>query len=242
MKICNLIFTRYNLNLHFNGKKKITKDELWYKERLELFNSIYISAVKEHIIEDFDVKFNIFLNFKFEKLENVIHPLLNKISVLPPIKEQYHREVEKLVKFYLKKYDLIICTRLDNDDALNPYYTKKLVEIIKKEKINYNCCLYFNKFIQFETFKKKSYLVETSNTKPNVLSFLYFKEKEFYNFCDYSHYNIGEFIKVKKLNIDQPMFLQSIHNKNWGNKIVSEKSYEILNSDFKFLINPDISV
>jgi hypothetical protein len=241
MKICNLIFTRYNLNLHFNGTKKIIKDEIWYKERLELFNSIYMPAAKEHIIEDFDVKFNIFLNFKFEKLDGISHPLLNKISVIPPNRDQYHAEVEKLIKSYLVNYDLVICTRLDNDDALSPRYSKELILRIKKKKIKENCCIYFSTYGQLETNSNKIFLCNTFNVKPNVLSFLYFKEQPFYNFSNYSHFNIQKFIKVKKIYSKRPMFLQTIHNKNWGNKMMSDKVYESPDSPFNFLIKSDIS-
>ena len=127
MLIKHLIVTRYNLHLSFQKSFiKLTRDEKWHKRRLELFEKIYLKCALHDRQNKIEEEYLIFLDFNKEKLDKYDHHrVISPINTIPPNSSGMQMNIEKIILENLKKYDLVISTRLDSDDGLAPNYTDK---------------------------------------------------------------------------------------------------------------------
>jgi len=246
--VAHLIFTRYNLHLTFENKKSFSGNDnsprgrSWHMFRQQLFNKFYypLAILQKDDSVDF-LKFYIYLDFNHEKLSGVdLKDNIELVKCTPATSEYYVKHVRKMISHFLTKYDIVIATRLDNDDGLSPDYTNFLLNQINSRPSNLNYVMYFNKSIQYVE-KEFEFYNSAKIKNPNVLSFVNFKENEIISPAEFNHarIDIDHNLNVVVNKGGKPMFIQVIHKHNVGNSITKRNRVQFkINSFLDKLSNP----
>ena len=130
MRICHLLLTRFNIQYEPNETSGI--NPTWLDERLQLFEQYCLPSVKNQSCNDF-----IWLLFcdirtpeKYKRIINLYKTQIPQLRVywLPYHTNDYYDVFTDLGKEYAQGYDLLVTSRIDNDDSIAYNY----IELVQK--------------------------------------------------------------------------------------------------------------
>lgn len=226
MEISHYIITRFNIRIPSSLTRQlqtidVTRDEEYLEDRFKLFFEYTVPSV----LQQSDKGFVWILMFS----ANTPQQFKNRIATLerenPFIKTLYIADDENcndiLENYILERHkNIIVTSRLDNDDAIHRDYVKEIHTVILQQEIQEfalifnNGCQYdeTHKFLSKYHFPKNHFstLVEVGN-KDKIKTILRF-----------NHMEIGNNVNTVELNNDIPMWLEVVHATNVSNRMHSK--------------------
>lgn len=136
MSICHLLLTRFNIQYEQGDEQGLQPK--WIEDRLRLFEQYCLPAVLSQTCRDFewiilgDIRtpetYKIKIN-RYTSLSSQIHVLWWPFDAAD---EDYHIPYQQLGTEYARKADILITSRLDNDDVIPACYMERVQELAQK--------------------------------------------------------------------------------------------------------------
>jgi len=123
----HLLFTRYNVGLYKKVRVPANMtSEQWMSHRREIFMKYCYPSVMGN-----KGKFTWYLFFdKGTPAQDMIFD--KTVSVEVDENENFDQAVDRIAKEHIEKDDVLITTRLDNDDAIHETFIERVQELVKK--------------------------------------------------------------------------------------------------------------
>lgn len=224
MKIKHIVVSRVAINWRVS-ETNLGWEE-WVKNSFELYDKYCRSSLKKQTNQDFTL-----LSLVDSKLNNFGNQLNNE-TIIPvnyngDIRKTIIDGINSYIKTITNKYDYVILTRLDRDDALNLNF----IENVQKLLINANISeryIDIKKLYSYDAINNKIY--ESKKYDKTVSPFVSVIEKisdDKIKCLPYrvDHNMIPHYLKGKKNN--ELIAMQIIHDNNLKNKLTGNK--EIFN-------------
>lgn len=214
IKIAHFIFTRWNYP-QFKGRKDVNGttilDQNWIDKRISIFEKYYVPS----IVNQTNKNFTCILNFdptSSEELLKKYEGLANTQIICTPHKEFLAKWLEE------NQIDLLITTRIDNDDLIAPFFIEKIQQKIDYSTLELNNLLLDFTGVQYD-LKTKSYSkIFTHKCDSSFLS-VFSTKLDGYKTCFFAeHPQMPNFFKKQIKISEEPAFVQLIHSSNLANR------------------------
>lgn len=225
MKSYLFLFTRFNLRLWPRDKSnKITLSEEWLKERFTLFENYCFPSVKSQTYSDY------FWICLFDK--DTPYEYKERISLYKKIMPQFmpyylgKEDTKNLVPYLnriIEDYVIdrkapIVQIRLDNDDALQKDFFKKIIAKVESQKED--LMIYSFKY-GYQYYCKMNFAMQIPYPNNHFLTMINKNYPSLHlNILGYNHYLImEEGLPFTCFSNKQPMWLEVIHDSNVDNDV-----------------------
>ena len=227
MRICHLLLTRFNIQYEFNETSGI--NPTWLDERLQLFEQYCLPSVMNQSCKDF-----IWLFFCDIRTPNKYKTIINQyktqipqlhIQWVPYYDNDYYELFTNIGREYAQGYDLLVTSRIDNDDSIAYNYIE-LVQKAAREGIM--GIISFPKGKQTFAHENKSYIVKyIQNHFTSRIENTKFETILVFNHALVSPHDITT------IETHEPMWEEIVHSGNMYNDYTPAYQYYVKNlSDF----------
>lgn len=220
----HFILTRYNHGWKPNEQitvKRVTKkislpSNKWLEDRLTLFQKYYLPSIEVQTNKNFKV----YLSFSDQTPKeylNKVRELITGLNIeitFEAFDEQFKKKL-----FTENPNEDILTTRIDNDDAISPFFVNRVQTKANSLKNTSIIDVWGYKFKS----SNKSFSPESYN-KPHASSFctVFSKKSDYKWVYETSHTNLPQKLDNHTL-INERLYIQVIHNNNLANN--SRNSY-----------------
>ncbi|MGG5357913.1 MULTISPECIES: glycosyltransferase [unclassified Enterococcus] len=235
-KINHYLITKFNIpfigqTINTDVKQIDVGTDVNYLEyRFSIFEKNTVPSIQKQTNKNFEWLV-LFSDQTPDFFRNKIERIQEQVPNLKPLFQSKEEDFHDVLLRYLQenRNGNVVTTRLDNDDALNI----RFVEIIQKN-IHFNKkaeVLIFPDGIQYDLNKQ----VMTNYHFPNNhFSTLFWNEKESVKtILDYNHMEIINLFDTNYLEVNKPMWLETVHGGNILNRMFLK--FSILTFDFSIL-------
>lgn len=239
LKIHHFLITRFNVEYLEKVEANLCISvEDWLEKRFELFFTYCYPSVVQQSEKDFTWLIYFDLNTPDAYIERILKKDFAKVikpafaTTWENINENIRGEISQ---FDIEKSDLIISSRLDNDDAISTDYIKTIQDAVKS-KVWANSQLPFaidlNNGLVFSS--KKGCLYSVSRRSNPFISLVASFHGNLETVFDYQHQEITS--RFKSIQIKgTPLWFQNIHDTNISNRAYGKLKlfgYESLQREF----------
>lgn len=220
MKIAHLLITRFNLQ--FDKENTLSVQSEWLEARMRLFETYCMPSVAGQTCKDFTWLLLCAINTpeQYKQRISAYAAHLPQLSVQwVPFMEDYQPLLSRLGASYAKGNDVLVTSRLDNDDALGSDYIERVQEIVREGTEG---------FISFplgkQTFAKenKSYIVRY--VRNHFTSRI---EKEGFDTVMAFNHAILPIESIRTIETPAPMWEEIVHGGNMLNDYMPSYNYQI---------------
>jgi len=219
MYINHLIYTRFNVQYELTESKGIQPE--WLDERLNLFERYCLPSIQNQTCQNFvwilmgDVR----TSEEFKKR------IENYKSIVPQIRtywveyqnDAYHSFYKQLGREFAKEKDVLISTRLDNDDALAFDYIER-VQTIAKDGVTGIVSFPIGR----QTFTKDNKSYKISYNQNHFTSRIETSEYETIMVFDHTQIPLNS---LHIINTAEPMWEEIVHGNNIANSYQPKYHY-----------------
>jgi Putative rhamnosyl transferase len=234
-KVQHFIITRFNINLGAYSGKNISPS--WLEHRANLFKEFCIPSVKQQSVQDFS--WFVLFDPRTEKdyldkiiIDEVIQPIFadNLPSALNQIKSFIHEDT-----------DILISSRLDNDDAIMSEYIKASREFSlaiynQKEVLSIPAVINFSSGWELAKDQLFARYYPANHFQSMVSVKTSEKNPDFSMIINYHHSHVHKQFNVVNLVTNIPMWLIVVHAENIGNVVkgnpLDDRNLELLEKYF----------
>ena len=134
MRTFHLLITRFNIQYEEGNNTNILP--IWLDDRILLFEKYCLPSILKQTSHNFTwlLLGDIRTPEKYKKHIENYHSIISQVrTIWTPFQEDgYHALYKKLANEFAKESDILISTRLDNDDALAADYMARIQEIAQR--------------------------------------------------------------------------------------------------------------
>lgn len=223
MNYCHLLLTRFNVQYKTGDTRGISPE--WLEERFRLFERYCLPSIQKQTCTDFawiivgDIRTPDTYKAKLEAYQRILPQIKVLWWPFNVSDDDYHVPFQQLGISFAKNCDVLITSRIDNDDAIPADYMEQVQQIAKSGGEG---------FISFpiglQTFAKnnKSYIVRYEQN--HFLSRI--EKSGFYTVMAYDHSQINK-RQLRLIETENPMWEEVVHGGNIHNDFEPKYRYII---------------
>lgn len=228
MKIDHFLITRFNIAMPHKKDKhnRPTLTKEWLDNRFELFETYCLPSIKQQTNRDFKwlCLFDADTPEEYKQRIEGYEKILDNIVVCYLTEEKTEGEtlysaLKELIKPYLSSdAEIVVTTRVDNDDALN----KEMMEQIRLHVLKGNSSGKILSFYYgYQYVVKLNMIVKRRSVNNHYLS-LVEPAAKFETVMKFMHNKAAEYAPIEKVGVDKRVYwLEVIHEKNLMNHMVA---------------------
>jgi hypothetical protein len=208
-RIHHFILTQFNVARRFNGRLQKKPGDAWMQRRLRLFEEYCLPSVRAQRNQDFTWLIRVDKDTSTEDMHRIRGDADSTQIVVGSFRPAMETKITG-------ESDIIIMSRLDNDDAIHREFTTCIRERVDET----------TKIVDVEGYRmdirggrRDTYLTtyhERKKTSP-FISLITPAKPDFPSVLQYSHHEMGQYYPVDMLQ--KRLFMQVVHGDNVANRI-----------------------
>lgn len=235
MEFNHYILTRFNVRVISTVTKQlqvidITNDVDYLENRFRLFFDYTVPSVLNQCDKNF-IWILLFSANTPRRFKNVIDELENQNAFIKAIYIADDEDCNDSLKKYIKENskEVIVTSRLDNDDALHKDYISTIHEYIKENELK-KYVLLFNNGVQYE--ENSRILTRYHFPKNHFSTLIEFNDDKINTILNFNHMEIAKNVNTVELDNTVPLWLEVVHSTNVSNRmhcslksLINDKSF-----------------